>query len=277
MATTTAEAHKRAREYETIYILRPDVDPDGADKVAGRVAEVVARENGKLVKVETWGRRKLAYVVAKQRRGVYYYLKYLGGGARRAASSSATCACSDTVMKFQTVLLRDDVEVETVAVDPEEVKFEPHRAHARGREGRVARARARPHRGAGRAAARSCAESEFGDEVPEELDERRVDGAEEAAAKLKPPPSEAAAKEADCRRGHRAAAAPAKAASRRGEVVMSQRNIDFGDDKDFGRTPDLNADAPGRRRGARKRVCRFCADKAVIIDYKDPQALKYFI
>ena len=58
---------------------------------------------------------------------------------------------------------------------------------------------------------------------------------------------------------------------------MSQRNIDFGDDKDFGRTPDLNADAPGRRRGARKRVCKYCADKAVIIDYKDPQALKYFI
>src|SRR6266478_2694712 len=58
---------------------------------------------------------------------------------------------------------------------------------------------------------------------------------------------------------------------------MSQRNVDFGDDKDFGRTPDLNADAPGRRRGVRKRVCKFCADKAVVIDYKDPQALKYFI
>jgi small subunit ribosomal protein S18 len=39
------------------------------------------------------------------------------------------------------------------------------------------------------------------------------------------------------------------------------------DDKDFGRTPDLNADAPGK----------FCADKTVTIDYKDPQALKYFV
>jgi small subunit ribosomal protein S18 len=74
---------------------------------------------------------------------------------------------------------------------------------------------------------------------------------------------------------------------------MSQRNIDGGrdgggrnggghgsaadDDRDFGRTPDLNSDAPGRRRLGRKRVCRYCADKALIIDYKDPQALKYFI
>jgi small subunit ribosomal protein S18 len=56
---------------------------------------------------------------------------------------------------------------------------------------------------------------------------------------------------------------------------MSRQMMD--DDKDFGRTPDLNADAPGRRRGGKKRVCKFCADRAVLIDYKDPQALKYFI
>jgi small subunit ribosomal protein S18 len=35
-------------------------------------------------------------------------------------------------------------------------------------------------------------------------------------------------------------------------------------------------DMPWRRRG-RRRVCRFCADKAQVIDYKDPQALKYFV
>jgi small subunit ribosomal protein S18 len=34
----------------------------------------------------------------------------------------------------------------------------------------------------------------------------------------------------------------------------------------------------GKRGGfARRKVCRFCADKAVKIDYKDPQTLKYFI
>src|ERR1700689_2845698 len=58
---------------------------------------------------------------------------------------------------------------------------------------------------------------------------------------------------------------------------MSRQAMSFDDDKDFGRTPDLNADAPGRRRGSKKRVCRYCADKTAIIDYKDPQALKYFI
>ncbi|WP_368408845.1 30S ribosomal protein S6, partial [Erwinia amylovora] len=49
------------KEYETIYILRPDVDADTAEKIQNRVAEVVGRDAGKLVKVEAWGRRKLAY------------------------------------------------------------------------------------------------------------------------------------------------------------------------------------------------------------------------
>ena len=177
---TTQEAHKRAREYETIYVLRQDVDPDGADKVAGRVAEVVARENGKLVKVETWGRRKLAYTVAKQRRGVYYYLKYLGGGAV-VSELERNLRMLDHVVKFQTVMLRDEVEIDTVAVDPEEVKFsrielmsedEKEESRARARGLIEAPQQERP---------RAPAEGEF-DEVPEELDEDWVSAKSEAAA-----------------------------------------------------------------------------------------------
>src|SRR4051794_19295690 len=37
--------------------------------------------------------------------------------------------------------------------------------------------------------------------------------------------------------------------------------------------------AGGKGRGgfSRRKICRFCADKQVPIDYKDPQTLKYFI
>lgn len=37
------------------------------------------------------------------------------------------------------------------------------------------------------------------------------------------------------------------------------------------------AAAVGKRTFARKKVCRFCADKSVSIDYKDPATLKYFV
>lgn len=113
----------KSKEYETIYILRSDVDADTADKVQGRVAEVVGRDKGKLVKVESWGRRKLAYPVGKQKKGVYIYVKYVGRGGV-VQELERNLKLQDSVLKFQTVLTNEDVDVSSVAVDPAEVKFE---------------------------------------------------------------------------------------------------------------------------------------------------------
>ncbi|KYF87025.1 30S ribosomal protein S6 [Sorangium cellulosum] len=113
----------RAKEYETIYILRPDIDADGAERIGTRLAEVVTREAGRLTKVETWGRRRLAYDIAKHRRGVYVYLKYLGGG-KVVSEIERNLRLADGVLKYQTVLVRNDVEVQGLTVADEDVKFE---------------------------------------------------------------------------------------------------------------------------------------------------------
>jgi small subunit ribosomal protein S6 len=115
-----AQAH--SKEYETIYILRSDVDVETAERVQSRVAEAVDREHGKLVKVEAWGRRKLAYPVRKQRRGVYVYLKYVGGGGL-VAEVERNLKLQDAVVKFMTVQTNDDVDLGALEVDPEETKL----------------------------------------------------------------------------------------------------------------------------------------------------------
>lgn len=43
------------------------------------------------------------------------------------------------------------------------------------------------------------------------------------------------------------------------------------------RTSDTGFKRRGGGGGGRRRVCRFCADKYLEIDYKDAQALRYFI
>ncbi len=113
----------RARAYETIYVLKPDVDAESAEKVGQRVQEVVARENGKLTKVELWGRRRLAYDIAKHKRGVYVYLKYLGDG-KVVSEVERNLRLSDGVLKYQTVLVGNDVELGTIEVQSDDVKFE---------------------------------------------------------------------------------------------------------------------------------------------------------
>jgi small subunit ribosomal protein S6 len=123
MAIATTTQVLRNKEYETIYVLRSDVDADTAEKVQGRVAEVVGRENGKLVKVEAWGRRKLAYPVGKAKKGVYVYVKYVGKGGL-VQELERNLKLSDAVIKWQTVLTNEHVELEAVQIDPEEVKYQ---------------------------------------------------------------------------------------------------------------------------------------------------------
>jgi small subunit ribosomal protein S6 len=112
----------RVREYETIYILRFDVDAEAAEKVQARVGDAIEREHGRLVKVEAWGRRKLAYSLGKQRRGVYVYLKYVGGGGL-VAEVERNLKLQDAVVKYMTVQTSDEVDLATLEIDPEETRL----------------------------------------------------------------------------------------------------------------------------------------------------------
>lgn len=120
--TQAAGAH--AREYETIYVLRPDVAKDNQEKIAQRMGEAVSREGGKLTTIENWGRRQLAYAVKKAKRGVYVYLKYVGGGPA-VSEVERNLRMFDDVLKYQTVQVRSDVDLGALTIDAEALKFEP--------------------------------------------------------------------------------------------------------------------------------------------------------
>jgi small subunit ribosomal protein S6 len=122
MATAAAPARKWAREYETIYILRPDVASDVQEKVVERAKDVISRLDGTLTKLDNWGKRKLAYPIQKNNRGVFVYLKYVGF-SDLVAELERNLRLVDEVVRFQTVLLEEDIDPASVSVDPEEVQY----------------------------------------------------------------------------------------------------------------------------------------------------------
>jgi small subunit ribosomal protein S6 len=68
----------RTREYETIFILKPDVSNEVIGATNTKVRGVIEAGGGTMLKVENWGRRKLAYEVKKQLKGIYIFFRYLG-------------------------------------------------------------------------------------------------------------------------------------------------------------------------------------------------------
>ncbi len=69
------------REYETVFILDPGLEESRVNEEVER-AETLIRDNGGTVdEVERWGRRRLAYEIARKRDGVYTLIRYHAGGA----------------------------------------------------------------------------------------------------------------------------------------------------------------------------------------------------
>lgn len=54
------------REYELTYLVSDDVAEADLKKVTDKVASFITDDGGKITKQEDWGRRKLAYPIAKQ-------------------------------------------------------------------------------------------------------------------------------------------------------------------------------------------------------------------
>jgi small subunit ribosomal protein S6 len=171
----------RLKEYETIYVLKGDVATEAAQRVAERVGEVVAREKGRLTLVENWGRRQLSYRVARYKRGVYVYVRFLGNGLL-VNEMERNLRMFDDVLKYQTVKVRDEVELDAVTVDPDRIKFEDVLPPAEDEDeqtleqelGLMASDREREREeGAERKASKSEGDSEDGDsdEEPQEEEE----------------------------------------------------------------------------------------------------------
>lgn len=72
-----ADAPKTSREYETIYILRPGTTNEGVAEVNQRVRGIIENMGGKILKVDNWGKRRLAYEIEKERKGIYLHWQYL--------------------------------------------------------------------------------------------------------------------------------------------------------------------------------------------------------
>ena len=64
--------------YESIFILRPDLDEEAVSKTCDRVAALVGNNNGSVIALEKMGHRRLAYEVKDHMDGYYVILNYEG-------------------------------------------------------------------------------------------------------------------------------------------------------------------------------------------------------
>lgn len=64
------------RQYETMFILRPEFDKETSQEVAARYIAIITNNGGTVDKISEWGKRRLAYEVKKYREGIYVLVNF---------------------------------------------------------------------------------------------------------------------------------------------------------------------------------------------------------
>ena len=96
------------REYETIYVLKPDLPGDQVKTIQEKLKDIIAKGSGHILHHVDWGKRRLAYRVEKFQQAQYLYLQYLDQGSS-IAEIERILKYDDRVLKFLTVKVEEKV------------------------------------------------------------------------------------------------------------------------------------------------------------------------
>ena len=107
------------RRYESVIILDPELPDEDVQNFTERYSTLLKTNGGEIIKIEDWGFKKLAYLVKKKDRGRYILFDFVGMPAA-IAEMERQLKITDEVMKFLSVKLDDNVDLEAFKAAAEE-------------------------------------------------------------------------------------------------------------------------------------------------------------
>jgi small subunit ribosomal protein S6 len=111
------------RHYETLYIISPELGDEDYKAVVDKHKNLIEKEKGVIVKLEEWGKRKLAYQLKKFDQGFYVLMDYCGETGLTDEIARAL-KLDDRVLKYQTIKLGDNANPEELIAKAQKLKEE---------------------------------------------------------------------------------------------------------------------------------------------------------
>ena len=93
------------RKYEVIFILRPDLDEEQNTEVIEKFKTLIESHGGEILKLDKWGKRKLAYEVKKFREGLYVLIQ-MKAESKVATELDRVFKITDEVLRH--MIIRED-------------------------------------------------------------------------------------------------------------------------------------------------------------------------
>ena len=97
-------------EYETVFILDPGLDENQVNDEVEKTSNLISSHGGKILDVQRWGRKRLAYEINKKRDGVYTMIKHESTG-ETVKELERRLRLNDSVMRVLTVIAGPEWEI----------------------------------------------------------------------------------------------------------------------------------------------------------------------
>ena len=120
---TDRKEKEGVRHYETIYIVNPTVSDDDYGDVVNKFRGILEKHKGIIIKVEEWGKQKLAYTINKNDKGSYVLIEYCGD-SDLIGLFERDLKLDERILKYQTVKLDEDIDPESLLVKKDGVSEE---------------------------------------------------------------------------------------------------------------------------------------------------------
>jgi small subunit ribosomal protein S6 len=98
------------RQYDLIFICRPDTPEADVDKVIATLEHTAAEKGAKIEKTEKWGRKRMAYRVQRLREGFYVYMVVRSEHGEVVKELERRLKVADPVMKYLTVRVDEELK-----------------------------------------------------------------------------------------------------------------------------------------------------------------------
>jgi small subunit ribosomal protein S6 len=97
------------RNYEVVFIAAPTLTSEELDAFINHAQTVIEGKNGKIVKVDNWGRKSLAYKINKFREGYYVVLSIEAEGGA-IAELERRFRVTDFIIRFISVRIDENIK-----------------------------------------------------------------------------------------------------------------------------------------------------------------------
>lgn len=93
------------RKYEVVFVHRPDLDEEKSAALIERFKDLIEKQGGEVLKIDKWGKRRLAYEVKDLREGVYIIV-HMNAEPKVATELDRVFKITDEVLRH--IIVRED-------------------------------------------------------------------------------------------------------------------------------------------------------------------------